>query len=309
MALEAAYRRTVLAVSETPAVRSLVTRVGWRLGVGRFVAGEDFEAALPALRRLTAEGKRLVLDVLGEFVGDEAAARAAARRILVTLDAAAAADLEPYLSVKPTQLGLGVDPELALELASQIAQRSAELRGHLCLDMESTPYVDHTLALLERLRAGGHAGVSTVLQSYLHRTPEDLERLIAADPRQPVRLVKGAYREGAEVALQRKADVDDALRRLVFRGLDAGMHVNVASHDERVLAETAAYVRGAGLTRERYEFQLLFGVSPVLQGRLLEAGHSVRIYVPFGRDWYGYFSRRLAERPANVAFVIRGLFG
>jgi proline dehydrogenase len=309
VALEAAYRRTVLAVSETPAVRSLVTRVGWRLGVGRFVAGEDFEAALPALRRLTAEGKRLVLDVLGEFVGDEAAARAAARRILAALEAAAAADLEPYMSVKPTQLGLGVDPGLALELASQIAQRSAALHGHLCLDMESTPYVERTLALLERLRAGGHAGVSTVLQSYLHRTPEDLERLIAADPRQPVRLVKGAYREGADVALQRKADVDDALRRLVFRGLDAGMHVNLASHDERVLAETAAYVRGAGLARERYEFQLLFGVSPTLQGRLLEAGHSVRIYVPFGRDWYGYFSRRLAERPANVAFVIRGLFG
>lgn len=309
MALESLYRRSMLAVSEAPPVRAFVTRVGWRLGVGRFVAGTSFEAAVPALQRVQAEGKRLVLDVLGEFVGDEAAARGAAERIAAALAGAASNGLEPYLSVKPTQLGLGVDEELAFELAAPIAARCVELGGHLCLDMESAGYVDRTLALLERLRERVGRGVSTVLQSYLHRTPDDLERLLAADPHQALRLVKGAYREDASVALQHKRAVDEALRSLAFRALEAGAHVNLASHDERILAEAAAFVRGAGLGPERYEFQLLFGVKPALQQRLVDAGHTVRIYVPFGQDWYGYFSRRLAERPANLAFVVRGLFG
>jgi proline dehydrogenase len=175
--------------------------------------------------------------------------------------------------------------------------------------MESSGYVDATLTLFERLRASGHHDVSTVLQSYLYRTPDDLERLLALSPVPALRIVKGAYNEPSEVAHQDKADVDRAYRDLVYRALEAGGKVNLGTHDERILGEVAAFVRGARLDGGRYEFQLLYGVKPNLQDRLVREGHPLRIYVPFGEDWYGYFSRRLAERPANLAFVLRGIAG
>ncbi len=309
MTLDGVYRRTMLAVSDAPLIRGFVTRVGWRLGVGRFVAGETLEAALPHLREIERSGKGIVLDVLGEFVSDEAAARQAAARIGAALEAAADAGLQPYFSAKPTQLGLGIDADLAFELAAGLAEAAARRGGHLCLDMESSNYVDATLTLFERLRAGGHHGVSTVLQSYLYRTPDDLERLLALSPVPALRIVKGAYNEPVEVAHQDKADVDRAYRDLTYRALEAGGRVNLGTHDERILGEVAAFVRGARLDRRRYEFQLLYGVKPHLQDRLVREGHPLRIYVPFGEDWYGYFSRRLAERPANLAFVLRGIAG
>jgi len=304
-----AYRRAVLAVADSAAVRGFVTRAGWRLGVGRFVAGETLDGALPKLQALVGSGKRIVLDVLGEFVGDGAAARQAAGRIGSTMEAVAAAGLEPYFSAKPTQLGLGVDPELAFELAAGLATLAGSAGGHLCLDMESSGYVDATLGLFERLHGVSGGRVSTVLQSYLYRTAEDLGRLLALDPVPGLRIVKGAYNEPREVAYQNKADVDKAYRELVYRALDGGGKVNVATHDERLLSEVGAFARSGGLGPERYEFQLLFGVKPLLQDRLVADGHGVRVYVPFGEDWYGYFSRRLAERPANLAFVLRGLTG
>ena len=309
MSFEDVYRRTLLAVADTGFVRSAVQRLGWRLGVGRFVAGEDAEAALDALRALEASGKHVILDLLGEFVGTEAAAREAQAGILRTLEVVSAAGVEPYMSIKPSQLGMGVSPQLALELASEVVQAAQARGGHVCLDMESAAFVDGTLALLEALRGAGHPNVSTVLQSYLYRTPEDLERMLALSPIPPLRIVKGAYREDAQVAYQRKAEVDEAYRRLVYRAMDAGCHVSVATHDEALLNEVIAYARGAKLAPSDYDLQVLFGVKPRLQDRLVAEGHVLRVYVPFGADWYGYFSRRLAERPANLAFVVRGLFG
>ncbi len=309
MLLDDVYRRAVLGIADAGVVRNSMQRVGWRLGVGRFVAGETIEAALPALRSIEASGKRVILDLLGEFVDTEAGALQMAAEVRHALESAAAGGVEPYLSVKPTQLGLGVSADLALQLATDIVRRAAELGGHVCLDMENSPQVDGTLDLLERLRAGGHHNVSTVLQSYLMRSVEDLERLLALSPMPPLRIVKGAYREGADVAYQDKRTVDRAYRELVFRALDARCHVNVATHDEAAVAEVISYARGANLTAEQYEIQMLYGVKPQLQDRLLAAGHTLRVYVPFGHDWYGYFSRRLAERPANAAFVVRGLFG
>ena len=303
------YRSAVLGIADAGMVKRLLKRNGWSMGVGRFVAGEDIRSAIPKLQRIEASGKRVVLDLLGEFVADEAAARASAALVRQALAAAAAAGVEPYLSVKPTQLGLGVDPDLAFELSAAVAKDAAAVDGHLCLDMENSPNVDGTLILFERLRAAGWLNLSTVLQSYLYRTPDDLERLLALSPTPAVRIVKGAYKEPPEVALQRKAAVDEAFARLVARGLAVGGLVNIATHDERLLARLLAHIAAAGLGPERYELQMLYGVRPALQDRLAAAGHTLRVYVPFGADWYGYFSRRLAERPANLAFVLRGLFG
>ena len=305
-----AYRRTVLGIADLGVVRSTLQRYGRRIGVQRFVAGAELGEALPALRELEASGRGVILDLLGEFVGDRDATASITQALVDTVERIASEPtIDLYLSVKPTQLGLGIDPDLAHANATRVVEAAAAHDGHVCFDMENVPYVDGTLALIERLHADGHRTISTVLQSYLYRTPDDLERLLALSPAPPIRMVKGAYRESPEHAYQDKADVDEAFRDLTFRLLDAGTKANVATHDERILDEVAAYVRGAGIGPERYAFQLLFGVKPQLQARLVEAGHEVQIYVPYGEDWYGYFSRRIAERPANLGFVLRGLVG
>lgn len=307
--LDTYYRSTVLAIADAPWIKRFLTRNGWRLGVGRFVAGRDVTEAVPKLQAIEATGKGVILDVLGEFVTTEAAARVTAERIAASIDVVREAGIEPYFSVKPTQLGLGVSYDLALELATGIADRLAAAGGRLCLDMENSPQVEATLRLLESLRAAGHTHVSTVLQSYLHRTPDDLARLLALTPPPPLRIVKGAYKEPPEVAMQGKQDVEAAFERLVATMFEAGGQVNIATHDERLIERLLAFAKGAGLSRDRYEIQLLYGVKPGLQDRLAAAGEPVRLYVPFGDDWYGYYSRRLAERPANLMLVVRGLFG
>ncbi len=303
------YRRTVLATAAAPWVKGFVERNGWKLGVGRFVAGPDLGSALPKLQAIEASGKGVIVDVLGEFVGSEAEARQMAARIGAAVEGVHAAGVEPYFSAKPTQLGLGVSEGLALELADALARQVAAVGGTLCLDMESSGYVDATLALFRELRRRGHLHVTTVLQSYLHRTPDDLTSLLELEPTPALRIVKGAYKESPDVAIGSKREVDDAFLALVGRGLAAGAHVDVATHDERLLERALAHIDGAGLPPAVYGVQMLYGVKPQLQERLAAAGRPVRLYVPFGEDWYGYYSRRLAERPANLTFVLRGLFG
>lgn len=308
------YRNVMLTTANAPLVRNILTRYGWRLGVGRFVAGQDLESALPALRKIEESGRLMVLDVLGEFVSTEEEARATAERIRTAVKGAAAAGTSRYFSVKPTQLGLGVSTELAFELANSLATTLFEVGGDLCLDIENLPYLDRTLDLYERLRRAGHHHVSTVLQSYLHRTPEDLARIIALaneidqGPTE-IRIVKGAYREAPEVAFQQRAQIEEAYRQLAYRALEAGLKLNIATHDEALLRELLAYTRGARASHGKYEVQMLYGVRNGLQEELVAAGHPMRVYVPFGDDWYGYYSRRLAERPSNLAFVVRGMFG
>lgn len=284
-------------------------RQGFRLGVGRFVAGEHLPEALAALERLEASGLHGILDLLGEFIEDEAGVEAAVAGILAALDALAGTPVDRYLSVKPTQLGLALDPGLALENARLVAERARSAGAQVCLDMESSEYVDGTLDLYRALHTEGHHHVSTVLQSYLYRTRADLESLLGLSPAPAIRIVKGAYRESPEVAHQDKRKVDSEYRELVWLTLEGGARANVATHDEAIISEVAAYARERGLGPDRFEFQLLYGVKPRLQQRLVQDGHLVRVYVPYGHDWYGYFSRRLAERPANLAFVLRGLVG
>lgn len=308
-AFDTLYRRVLLAVADSPPVSSFVKQQGRKLGVSRFVAGERLPEVLGATRTLRRDGLESILDLLGEFVTTEAGAAAMTDEILETLTALENEPGERYMSVKPTQLGLGVTFELGLENARRVAEKARQVGARLCLDMENIPYVDGTLRLFELLQDEGHTHVSTVLQSYLYRTKDDLEALLTASPKPTLRIVKGAYRESDTVAFKDKHRVDQNFRELVYRGLEAGATVGVATHDESIIRETEAFVRGAGLGPERYEFQFLYGVKPALQRSLVSRGHKVRIYIPYGHDWYGYFSRRLAERPANLLFVARGLFG
>lgn len=303
------YRRTVLGVASLPGVERWARRYGWRFGVGRFVAGEDLAQALPVLTSLRADGRDAIVDVLGEYVRDTDAARAMGAAVLDTVRGLADAGEAPIVSIKPTQLGLALDADLARALTGEAARAAEAAGGRVCLDMEDHRYVDATLGLLAGVRADGAPRTSTVLQAYLHRTPADLDALLAASPPgAELRIVKGAYHEPAEVALQSMPEIRRAYLRACEAAWRAGAKVNVATHDEALIAEATAFVRGAGLGRDRYELQLLLGVKPGLQRRLAAEGHPVRVYVPIGHDWYGYFSRRLAERPANAAVVLRGLF-
>ena len=308
-AIDSLYRRAVLSVADAPPVTAFIKQRGFNLGVSRFVAGEQLPEVLAAVRRLQQDGLESILDLLGEFVDTEAGAAAMTEEILATLEALKDVPGERYMSVKPTQLGLGVNFELACQNALKVAEKARAIGARLCLDMENVPYVDGTLELFGALQNAGHTHVSTVLQSYLYRTMGDLNGLLERSPNPTLRIVKGAYRESESVAFQDKAKVDQNYRDLVYRGLEAGATIGVATHDESILREVEAFVRGAGFGPERYEFQFLYGVKPSLQRRLVAKGHKVRIYIPYGHDWYGYFSRRLAERPANLLFVVRGLFG
>jgi proline dehydrogenase len=299
----------VLGVAEFPVVASVVKRLGFKLGVSRFVAGEDLPHALDAIRKLEQQGFGGILDLLGEFVATEAGASAITEEIVRTLGRLETEQIDRYMSIKPTQLGLAVSYDLGLANARRVAKRAQEIGAHICLDMESAEYVDGTLRMLRTLHDEGYTGVSTVLQSYLYRTMDDLKALLTYNPHQTLRLVKGAYRESPTIAYPNKTDVDANYRALMYYGLDHGAKINIATHDETITNEAEAYVRQHGLDASRYEFQLLYGVKLSLQKALLARGHTVRIYVPYGEDWYGYFTRRLAERPANLLFVVKGLFG
>jgi proline dehydrogenase len=274
-----------------------------RRAARRFVAGEQLSEALEAVRRLNAAGLAATLDFLGEGVTSRERAEASGRAYGRILDAVHASGVRSHLSLKLTQLGLDVDEVLCHRILREILDRAGGT--FVRIDMESSRYTDRTLRLFEALWAEGRRNVGVVIQSYLRRSARDVERLIALGAR--VRLVKGAYAEPPSVAFPRKADVDVNFARLAARLLGAGTYPAIATHDERLIEEAIRTAASLGVAPDRFEFQLLYGVRRDLQMRLAQRGYRVRIYVPFGEEWYPYFMRRLAERPANVWFVLRSM--
>jgi proline dehydrogenase len=271
--------------------------------VARFVAGETLEGALPALERLHAAGYRTSVDILGEAVTAEAAARAAAAGYVAAIPALGAAGLDSNVSIKLSQMGLSLGPELVRENVGRILTAASAADGFVRIDMEDHTTTDATLSVWRDLRPlmAGSGDVGVVLQAALRRTPRDAEDLIAAGAR--IRLCKGAYREPSAVAFPDKADVDTTYVAVMRRLLDDGNFPAIATHDDRIVDQAIAYARERGIGPERFEFQMLYGVRRDLQARLLRDGWSVRVYVPMGSQWYPYFMRRLAERPANVVFL------
>lgn len=299
-------RKTLLWLSTQPRVRGFVGRNRLaRRFAARFVAGETPESAVAAAVALAKRGITTSLDVLGESVTQAAAAEAAARDYVALLERMAAAGVEVNVSVKPTQMGLDLDPELCERNLRRILDRAGELGGFVRLDMESSAYTQRTLDLFERLHPEYGAGVGVVIQAALRRSTDDVERLIAGSAR--VRLCKGAYLEAESVAYPEKSDVDDHYVRLMERLLEAGHYPGIATHDERLIRRAQDFAGSRGIAPERFEFQMLYGVRRDLQERLRTAGWRVRVYVPFGTQWYPYLMRRLAERPANVAFILGNL--
>jgi proline dehydrogenase len=287
-------------------VRRFADRHGLRLGASRFVAGEDLDACVAVLRGLNERGLHANTTLLGEDVRDEAEARAVADEYLTIVQRLHDEDLRANVALKLTHLGFDVDEELAYENVARVVERAAELGTFVRIDMEYAALVDPTLRIYRRLREAGLDNVGTVLQSYLYRTPDDLESLLPLAPN--LRLVKGAYLEPASVAYPKKADVDAAYLRLVERSLGADGYTAIATHDERMIDHALAFAEREGIGRDRFELQMLYGVRPQLQLDLAARGYKVLVATPFGPAWFPFFTRRLAERPANLLFVARNLF-
>lgn len=300
------FRRSILAVTDHPGVSGVIKgrRVTKRL-VRRFVAGERLDEALVAARGIASQGMTTTLDQLGENVATAEAARRAVAGYVETLERMADVNLEPNISVKLTMLGLDLDAELVTENMVAILTEARRVHGFVRIDMEGSAYVEPTLAIAEALHARFPDEVGTVIQSYLYRSIEDTERLIARGMR--VRLVKGAYAEPPSVAHRQRAKIDAAFVRLMERLLDDGRYPAIATHDPALIRVAKGYALRMGIPPDRYEFQMLYGVRRDAQAALTAEGFRMRVYVPYGTEWYPYFTRRIAERPANALFVLRQL--
>jgi proline dehydrogenase len=284
-------------------VRRLVRRHGMRLGAGRFVAGETLDECVAVLRRLNDQGLYANTTLLGEGVLEPTATEAVVSAYRTIIDRIADEQLRANVALKLTHLGLDISEELAHDNLRALVERATERDGFVRIDMEQSQYVDATLRIFRRVREGGLDRVGTVLQSYLYRTPDDLEALLPLAPN--LRLVKGAYLEPESIAYPHKHDVDAAYVSLLERMLAQAGHTAVATHDSALIQHTIRYAADNGIGKDRFEFQMLYGVRPQLQLDLVRRGYKVLVATPYGPEWYPYLMRRLGERPANLLFFLR----
>ena len=301
-------RSAFIALSHNRPLRKFAetSSVGSKLS-SRFVAGLEIEDALRVCAQVNQQGMHVTLDSLGESVTTADEAHRAADIYHQLLDQIAARKLDSNISVKLTQMGLTLDPALAEQIATDLTQHARSTGNFVRIDMEDSPLTQITLDIVRRIHAQAslRAHIGIVIQAYLYRSQADIESLIADGIR--VRLCKGAYKEPPEVAFPKKADVDANYTKLGDMLLQSPIYHGLATHDEKMIATAKAFAAQRGVDRSRFEFQMLFGVRRDLQRQLVAEGYNVRVYIPFGREWYPYFMRRLAERPANVFFIAKNM--
>ncbi len=271
----------------------------------RFVAGEKLDEAVAAARACNQAGMTVSLDHLGENVTTEQEACRARDAYLENFDRIAAEKLDANVSLKLTQLGLDLGDDFCFSLLESVVDRAASRGNFLRIDMEGSPYTARTIALVKRARAK-YDRVGTVIQAYLYRSEQDIRDLLVIGCR--IRLCKGAYREPASIAFPKKADLDKNYIRLMQLLLPSGIYHGIATHDPRMIDATVDFAAKQGIGKEQFEFQMLYGIRIDLQQQLVRDGFRMRVYIPYGTEWFPYFMRRLAERPANVLFFLRNLF-
>jgi proline dehydrogenase len=306
--LNALSKAFFTALASSRPLQRLASRYGLRKPSSfarRFIAGETTADAIAAARAVQAAGLFISLDLLGESVRTLDEADAATRGCVALVRDVVDAGIERNISIKLTQIGLDVDHATAVDNLRKILALADRHDFFIRIDMEGSPYTDETLNIWETLWGLGHRRLGVVLQSALHRTDADAARVTAQGGR--IRLVKGAYKEPKAIAHQAKADVDAAFVRIMRVLLKDGHYPAIATHDPAMIAATKARAAELGLARDAFEFQMLYGVRRDLQAALTAEGYRVRVYIPFGREWFPYFMRRLGERPANVLFVLRSL--
>ena len=307
--IDAASKAFFSLLARSRSLQKLASRYGMaspKSFARRFIAGETIAEAVEAARILERRGLTQTLDYLGESVGTSAEASSVTRDYLLILDKIVASGVGRNISLKLTQLGLDLDRVTALDNLRRILEPATTHGFFVRIDMENSPYTDVTLDIFETLWGLGYRNLGVVLQSALYRSEADLTRILALGAR--VRLVKGAYREPPSVAHQLKADVDAAYLRMATTLLERGTFPALATHDPDIIDPVKRIAAERGIAKDRFEFQMLYGIRRDLQASLLAEGYGMRVYVPFGRQWFPYFMRRLGERPANVAFVLRSLF-
>jgi proline dehydrogenase len=300
------FRKLILLATHNRLVARLVNAYGMKLGAARFVAGESFEECAPKLKQLNRDGFKCNTTILGEAITDRALANQVTDDYIDILDRIERDGIVCNLAVKLTQMGLNIDEELAYANIERLVRHARAKNNFIRIDMEDSPLVDVTLRIYKRLRDAGYDNVGTVLQSYLFRTGKDYEDLVPYHPN--LRIVKGAYLEPPDVAYPRKTDVDARYLILTKEMLANNVYTGIATHDEKIIDAVIDYIAKNAISRDTFEFQMLYGISTNLQKDLVARGYTVLIATPHGPQWYFYLMRRLAERPANVLFFLKNLF-
>jgi proline dehydrogenase len=302
---EGLARAALLSVSESPRLAGLAQRHGMRFGAARFVAGDTLDECVAVLRRLNEQGLAANTTILGEAVENREQAEAVTARYEEVIQRLVDEGLRANVALKLTHLGLMIDEELAYANIERLVALAERLGTFVRIDMEQSSLVDATLRVYRRLHEAGHDGVGTVLQSYLYRSAQDLADLLPLRPN--LRIVKGAYLEPPELAFPEKSDVDRSYVELVEKGILGGAYIAVATHDETIIDRVREFAADHGIEPDRFEFQMLYGVRNALQREVAAGGYKVLVATPYGPDWYPYLMRRLAERPANLLFLLRNL--
>lgn len=272
----------------------------------KYIAGDELEDAVRVTKDFQRIGGKTTIDVLGEFVTTKERALHEKEMVSKVLDAINDYSLDSYLSIKPTSLGLGIDENFGYDNINFIVRKAAELNIFVRLDMENSPYTSLTLDLYRKLRADGLDNVGIVIQAYMRRSEEDIKSLISLKP--SIRLCKGIYKESPDIAYQQKEEIRENYKKLLRLIIDNGMNVGIATHDEPLIEDAENLIQKNSISKTDYEFQMLLGVREEKRNELLRKGHNVRIYVPFGKDWYGYSTRRLKENPDIAGYIFKAIF-
>jgi len=301
-------RNALLYLSRREGLKDFATRFRFfKKMTTRFVAGENIEEAIAAIREINAKGCSASFDHLNESVANAAETEEEVREYLQILSRIDDTGINSNVSIKLTQFGLEIDPELAYKNARQIVEDAARRGNFVRIDMEASNVTQVTIDIFKRIRSEfGLNDVGIVLQSYLRRTYDDVQDILKIPAR--IRICKGAYNEGPEVAFPEKKDVDDNYVRVMKTLLSSGVYHGIATHDPKMIEATVDYAQHEGIDKESFEFQMLYGVRRDLQAQLAKDGYNLRVYVPYGKHWYPYFMRRLAERPANIWFILKNMF-
>ncbi|WP_284730429.1 proline dehydrogenase [Bacillus sp. SM2101] len=302
--MEQVMKNFFLFLSKNKPMTKLAKKYGLRFGAGRFVAGETINLAVDVIKELNSKGLVVTIDYLGEFVDNEKEANEMADQSIEAIKAIGRENLDSQLSLKMTSMGLDISDQVVMRNMRRILQAAKDNGVFVTIDMEDYSRCQKTIDIFKELRKE-FDNVGTVIQSYLYRTEKDIEDLNDYHPN--LRLVKGAYKESPEVAFPDKKDVDDNLKKIIKMHLLNGNYTAVASHDDAIIEYTKQLVKEHNIPNDQFEFQMLYGIRTERQLELSNEGYKMRVYVPYGTDWYGYFMRRLAERPANVAFVVKGM--
>lgn len=303
--MEQLLSNTFQTLAKNKTANKMAQKYGLKFGAKRFVAGDSIQQAVACVRKLNENGMVAMLNYLGEYVYTEEAAQEAANNCIRTLDAIHQSNIDSNLSVKITSLGMDISRELCIRNLKQILNRAKAYGNFVRIEMEDYSHCQLTLDIYKELREE-YDNIGTVIQAYLYRTEDDIDDLNKYKAN--LRLVKGAYKESSEVAFPKKSDVDKNYETIIKKHLLNGNYAGLATHDDAMIKKIIQFTEENHIPKNQFEFQMLYGIRSDLQKQMADQGYKVRVYVPYGTDWFGYFMRRLAERPENVAFVLKNTF-